>query len=290
MKTEVKEYKIPGEYSETIKAIKDVIAHGNLSGLNEEARLKYYAAVCDTAGLNPLTRPFDFIEMGKGKEKKIVLYAKKECTEQLRKIHGISCEKVEHRKEDGLYIVTVYLKDKTGRTDISTAAICMLEPDLIAEWDDQNRKYKYKPNPKAGQTLGGNDLANLVMKTETKAKRRGTLSISGLGILDELEIETIPNEKFINSQEESTKPEDYKLLSTEEVKDYAREDQINIIKELIIQLQKPEDYFKKVLKVKLGHEDETKVPKDIADKWQEHLKVSLEKTQQFIKEMDGEQQ
>ena len=35
-------------------------------------------------------------------------------------------------------------------------------------------------------------LANAIMKTETKAKRRATLSICGLGFLDESEIETIP--------------------------------------------------------------------------------------------------
>src|SRR6202020_1247291 len=34
-----------------------------------------------------------------------------------------------------------------------------------------------------------------VMKAETKSKRRVTLSICGLGILDETEIETIPESK-----------------------------------------------------------------------------------------------
>jgi hypothetical protein len=36
-----------------------------------------------------------------------------------------------------------------------------------------------------------NDLANAIMKAETKAKRRATLDLLGLGILDESEIETI---------------------------------------------------------------------------------------------------
>jgi hypothetical protein len=35
-------------------------------------------------------------------------------------------------------------------------------------------------------------LANALMKAETKAKRRVTLSIAGLGWLDETELETIP--------------------------------------------------------------------------------------------------
>ena len=41
--------------------------------------------------------------------------------------------------------------------------------------------------------LKGDFLANACMKAETKAKRRVTLSIVGLGFLDESEAETIPN-------------------------------------------------------------------------------------------------
>jgi hypothetical protein len=40
--------------------------------------------------------------------------------------------------------------------------------------------------------LKGDALANALMKAETKAKRRVTLSIAGLGWLDETELETIP--------------------------------------------------------------------------------------------------
>ena len=43
------------------------------------------------------------------------------------------------------------------------------------------------------QNLKGEALANAMMKAETKAKRRATLSICGLALLDELEVETIPN-------------------------------------------------------------------------------------------------
>jgi hypothetical protein len=41
-------------------------------------------------------------------------------------------------------------------------------------------------------TLPTSDLVNGVMKVESKAKRRATLSILGLGMLDEMELETIP--------------------------------------------------------------------------------------------------
>jgi hypothetical protein len=41
--------------------------------------------------------------------------------------------------------------------------------------------------------LKGDAYANAIMKAETKAKRRATLDLLGLGILDETEAESIPN-------------------------------------------------------------------------------------------------
>jgi hypothetical protein len=43
--------------------------------------------------------------------------------------------------------------------------------------------------------MRGDLRANTIMKAVTKAKRRVTLSISGLGFLDETEVETIPGAK-----------------------------------------------------------------------------------------------
>jgi len=42
-------------------------------------------------------------------------------------------------------------------------------------------------------SLKGEAYANAIMKAETKAKRRVTLSVCGLGMLDENEVETIPD-------------------------------------------------------------------------------------------------
>ena len=41
--------------------------------------------------------------------------------------------------------------------------------------------------------LKGEAYANAIMKAETKAKRRATLDLLGLGVLDESETESIPN-------------------------------------------------------------------------------------------------
>jgi hypothetical protein len=48
--------------------------------------------------------------------------------------------------------------------------------------------------------LKGDALANALMKAETKSKRRVTLSICGLGMLDETEVDTIPDARKVESE------------------------------------------------------------------------------------------
>jgi hypothetical protein len=122
----------------------------------------YYHKVCESIGLNPFTKPFEYIRLN-GKE---VLYAKKDAAEQLRKNNNISIEIKSRETVGDVYIVVASARDQEGRTDESLGAINLTG-------------------------LKGDALANAFMKAETKAKRRVTLSISGLGFLDESEIETI---------------------------------------------------------------------------------------------------
>src|SRR5690606_14334225 len=56
------------------------------------------------------------------------------------------------------------------------------------KWDEMRKKHI--PTGKI-VPLGPDELANALMKAETKAKRRATLSICGLGMMDESEIETV---------------------------------------------------------------------------------------------------
>jgi hypothetical protein len=145
-------------------ALESVLIGGDLSKLQPEQRIAYYKAVCESVGLNPLTKPFDYLTLSG----KTVLYAKRDATDQLRKIHGVSLRVTGRETIEGVYVVTAAATDSKGRTDESTGAVTI-----------------------AG--LRGDGLANAFMKAETKAKRRVTLSICGLGLLDETEIETIPN-------------------------------------------------------------------------------------------------
>jgi hypothetical protein len=142
--------------------IQKLVLDGDISGMNKEEKVMYYNKFCQNLGLNTLTQPFQIITF-KGKQK---LYATKDCTEQLRKIHGVSITDISAQKIDDVYVVTAKAIDKNGKVDMSTGAVSL-------------------------NGLKGEDLANALMKAETKAKRRVTLSICGLGILDESETDTM---------------------------------------------------------------------------------------------------
>jgi hypothetical protein len=142
--------------------ISSLILTGDLRQLSPEEKVQYYGKLCKSLGLNPLTKPFDYIVL-QGRE---VLYANKNCAEQLRLLHGISVVDSTQEIINNMCIVKVKVQDKNGRYDIGTGVVPL-------------------------GNLSGDALANALMKAETKAKRRATLSLCGLGMLDETELETI---------------------------------------------------------------------------------------------------
>ena len=146
--------------------VERAIAIGDLSELTPEERLEYYNRVCESLGLNPLTRPFEYLRLNG----RLVLYARKDATEQLRKLNNVSIEIVSREIVGGEVYVVVARARSGDRADEAIGAV-----------------------PIAG--LRGEAYANAIMKAETKAKRRVTLSICGLGWLDESEIESIPDAK-----------------------------------------------------------------------------------------------
>lgn len=158
--------------------VESVVIRGDLSGLTEPQRLEYYQAVCKSVGLNPLTQPFSYIVLNG----KLVLYANRNATDQLRMVHNVSVvDMSEQQRDDGVYVVTCKVTNGDGRTDMAKGAVSL-------------------------GRLQGEALANALMKAETKAKRRATLSICGLSMLDETEIEDIPPERRQNPH--VNRPED----------------------------------------------------------------------------------
>ncbi len=155
--------------------LEKVLIQGDLSPLSESDRIVYYSRVCKSLGLNPLTQPFAYIRL----QGKLKLYALREATEQLRQLHSVSVKIVSRELVDDIYVVTARATLPDGRCDESIGAVFL------------------------GQSQG--ELrANLLMKAESKAKRRVTLSICGLAMLDELEVETIPD--AIKTQVPELKP------------------------------------------------------------------------------------
>jgi hypothetical protein len=150
--------------------LESVVVDGNLANLNSAQRLAYYQAVCESVGLNPLTKPFDYIILSG----RLTLYARKDATDQLRRLHHVSLRIVDREWNEpaGLYLVVAQATTADGRSDESVGAVSVTR-------------------------LTGDSLANAIMKAETKAKRRVTLAICGLGMLDETEIETVREAEIV---------------------------------------------------------------------------------------------
>jgi hypothetical protein len=152
-----------------ISPVEAALVTNDLSKLSTEQRMSYYKSVCESLGLNPLTQPLSYISLNG----KLTLYAKRDATDQLRKIHQISINITSRELLGDVYIVTAKAKDASGREDESIGSVSIAN-------------------------LKGDALANAYLKAETKAKRRVTLSICGLGLMDETETETIKEAVLIN--------------------------------------------------------------------------------------------
>ena len=168
--------------TQNLSAVETALVKGDLSKLNESDRLNYYQSLCKSLGLNPLSKPFEYITLNN----KLTLYARKDATDQLRKLNGVSIEKPDIQQIDNLIIVTVSATDKTGRADSDIGVVNKAD-------------------------MRG-DLANCLMKAVTKAKRRVTLSICGLGMLDETEVETITDAKPFVEKPQLPKAEEPQVI------------------------------------------------------------------------------
>lgn len=147
----------------TTASLEKLFLKGDLSVLSPEEKMSYYNEYCNRLGLDPFTQPFKLLKLN-GKE---TLYCDRSGTQQLSKLHGVSHEIKSREVINDCYVVTAKASTN-GRSTESIGAVSI-----------------------AGAK--GDVLCNAMMKAETKAKRRATLDLLGLGVLDETEIETIPN-------------------------------------------------------------------------------------------------
>lgn len=143
--------------------VEQVVIKGNLADLTPAQRVDYYRRVCDSIGINPLTQPFQYLTLNG----RLILYATRGCTDQIRDKRHLTAHVTARERIDDVYVVTARVTAPDGRSDEAVGAVAI-------------------------GGLKGEALANALMKAETKAKRRATLSLVGLGYLDETEVESIP--------------------------------------------------------------------------------------------------
>lgn len=142
--------------------VEKVVIEGDLSKLSAAERIGYYRHMCETLGIEPMLRPFEYLMLNG----KLVLYANKQGASQLRDKRNVSIGKPDITFADDLVTVAVEARLPDGRTDAELGVVSV-----------------------AG--LKGEAKANAILKAVTKAKRRVTLSICGLGMLDETEVQDV---------------------------------------------------------------------------------------------------
>lgn len=148
--------------------IANIILNNDLKKLTPEQKLDYYYAFCSRLKMDPATRPFQLLEI-KGKQ---TLYCDRSGAAQLNKLYNITHECVETKEFRDCYMVIMKASDAKHST-VSVGVVSL-------------------------KGLSGEDLANAIMKAETKAKRRSTLDLMGLGVLDISEIESIKDAKKVD--------------------------------------------------------------------------------------------
>lgn len=148
--------------------IEKLVLKGDLSGLTPAEKVQYYNMICQRVGVDPAMQPFKLLNL----QGKHVLYLDRSGAQQLNQLHKVShaITSREMVTDAGVYQVTARASLPDQRFTESIGAVNI-------------------------SGLKGEAYANAIMKAETKAKRRSTLDLLGLGMLDETEVETIPGAK-----------------------------------------------------------------------------------------------
>lgn len=137
----------------------------DLESLTEHQRQEYVRGVCKHMGVpdNLNLIALTYVDDGDGPAR-LVPYAKRGATENVRNSLQIDIESLDHKMVNGSIVFTVTARSKvTGRREISTGS----------KWIDN---------------LQGTALDDAIMTAQTRALRRVTLQFIGAGVLDESEV------------------------------------------------------------------------------------------------------
>ena len=158
-------------------ALESLVLRGDIAGLSPAQKVQHYLGMCRILGLDPATQPLAYLKLS-GKE---VLYVTRGATDRLAAMHGLNREIIDGpRVMDLAGTKLVYAVCRAtlpgGRYETATATVPLTDP------------------------------VNVLMKAETKCKRRATLAILGLGLLDETETETIPGADVVEPSAAPARP------------------------------------------------------------------------------------
>jgi hypothetical protein len=190
---------VPAAEQVNAQLMESALVAGDLSKLQPTERMQYYRAVCDSLGLNPLTKPFEYLDL----DGKLVLYTRKDATDQIASLRRVNRKVVSRELVDGVYIVTARASTPDGREDDAIGAVPLVKEG--GEWKQAQSGKKYFQGNGVFSPLSPADRANAMMKCETKAKRRATLSLCGLGFVDESELDTMATARVISVDDAHTK-------------------------------------------------------------------------------------
>lgn len=137
--------------------VSSLVLDGDIKRLTPPQRVAYYVHSCRRIGIDPGAQPFQLINLSG----KLVLYPRKECAQELTRIHRLTVEVISRQiDEEGIMTVCARAKRPDGSFVDDDGVV-----DLVAE------------GAKIGKT-------NARMKCVTKAKRRAVLGACGLGGID----------------------------------------------------------------------------------------------------------
>ena len=168
------------------EALNRALMAGDLAKLSPADRTQYYLALCQSNGLNPLTRPFIVLKTQDGS---LQWYPTVGCAEQLRKRDRVSMRVLSRDLDPtGLYVITVEASTPDGRVEQSQGIVTLAEPRMAWKKNAEGQSVKMEEKSSSGEPimvpLYGKARENAMMRAESKAKRRATFAICGLGLPD----------------------------------------------------------------------------------------------------------
>lgn len=175
------------QYSYDPAVIDQAVMLGDMRKMDDRMRLAFYRAVCLSVGLNPLTQPFTPLER---QDKTVWLYANSSCTQQLAKLYQVSFRDIVREQVtilgEPFYSVRVVAVTPDGRAVPSHSLVALSKKKKIEKgrWPSGDPKFVDALDADGEPLLTplrGEALANAIMRADTKALRRATLALVGLG-------------------------------------------------------------------------------------------------------------